>query len=320
MQPAQQALALSTQCERALLGACERALLGACERVLLEAGDRLGERERRRVAADEGGVAPVMWPARPVIVYEDADLIVVDKPAGMVVHPACGHRGDTLLDAMAAYTPSVPSPEATPRPRLVHRLDKDTSGLLVLARTRSAHRYLSYQWQRRTVVKCYLALVQGHLEPPDGVIALPLARDPQDRRRVVATPAGQAASTRYVTLERYAGYTLLDVQPETGRLHQIRVHLAACGHAIAGDGWYGVGTAPGGSGRLFLHARRLVVRLPATRVQRAFDAALSPDLACALADLRAGAITTGSKTRPALDRLLSVHDHAPERWPSLNGR
>ncbi len=229
----------------------------------------------------------------PAIVYEDADLLVVEKPAGMVVHPAFGHHGDTLLDALAAYTPSVSSPDATPQPRPVHRLDKDTSGLLVLARTLQAHRYLSYQWRRQTVVRCYLALIQGRSEPPDGAIELPLARNPQNRQRVIPTPDGRPARTLYTTLQQHAGYSLLDVQPESGRMHQIRVHLAARGHPIAGDGWYGDGTMLPGLTRQFLHAHRLVIRLPSTRQLQEFCSALPPDLAGALAGLRAAPVATG---------------------------
>jgi 23S rRNA pseudouridine1911/1915/1917 synthase len=232
--------------------------------------------------------------AAPAIVYEDADLLVVEKPAGMVVHPAFGHHGDTLLDALAMRTPSVPAPEATPQPRPIHRLDKDTSGLLVLARTLQAHRYLSYQWRRQTVVRCYLALVRGCPEPPEGAIELPLARDPQNRQRVIPTPEGQAARTLYTTLEQYAGYSLLDVQLETGRMHQIRVHLAARGHPIAGDVWYGDGAALPGLARQFLHAHRLVIRLPSTRQLREFGSTLPPDLAAVLAELRPTPAATGN--------------------------
>lgn len=217
----------------------------------------------------------------PAIVYEDADLLVVEKPAGMVVHPAFGHHGDTLLDALAAYTPSVSSPDATPQPRPVHRLDKDTSGLLVLARTLQAHRYLSYQWRRQTVVRCYLALIQGRSEPPDGAIELPLARNPQNRQRVIPTPDGRPARTLYTTLQQHAGYSLLDVQPESGRMHQIRVHLAAIGHPVCGDPQYGT-RGQLGLERQFLHATRLAFAHPVTGAEVDVTSPLPPDLSAAL--------------------------------------
>lgn len=221
-----------------------------------------------------------------IVVYEDADLFIVDKPAGVVVHPAMGHHGDTLLDALEKYAPAVSSPAATERPRLVHRLDKDTSGLLVVARTLQAHRYLSYQWRRQFAVKRYLALVHGRPRPPSGQIDLPLARDPQNRQRVIPAPAGQPARTRYTTTMEYDGFSLLDVQIETGRTHQIRVHLAALGHPIVGDSWYGHGLALPGLSRQFLHAYLLVIRLPSTQQSRAFRSPLPPELAAVLSSLQ----------------------------------
>lgn len=250
-------------------------------------------RARRPVIAGE--TITVCLPDPPIIapssltldiVYEDADLFVVDKPAGLVVHPATGHRDDTLLNALAAYTPTVPAATEGERPSLVHRLDKDTSGLLVVARTRQAHRYLAYQWQRQRAVKRYLALVLGQPPQAEGVIDLPLGRDPRRPRLMVPLRDGQPARTRYATIAAYQGYTLLDVQIETGRTHQIRAHLAALGHPGAGDERYGPSQAPPGLTRQFLHAHELLIRLPSTRQPRTFASPLPPDLADVLTSLR----------------------------------
>lgn len=210
------------------------------------------------------------------IIYSGDDLLVVDKPAGMVVHPSAGHRGDTLLDALVDLLP--PSEDHAPYLGLVHRLDRDTSGLLIVARTLQAHRYLSYQWRHRTVMKGYLALVCGHVQTSEGTIDLPLSRDPSERRRVIATPDGQTALTHYAVLRSLPGYSLLEVRPATGRMHQIRAHLAAIGHPIAGDNVYGGTCDLAGLTRPFLHAHYLVVRLPATRQVQDFCAPLPREL------------------------------------------
>ncbi len=249
--------------------------------------------------AEARALAPASMRLRLTIVYEDADLFVVDKPAGLVVHPGTGHRDDTLLNTLLGHVCAQCDSRATsaspvvwggedadlPRLHLVHRLDKDTSGLLVVARTARAQRYLSDQWQRRTAVKRYLALVRGRPQPADGYIDLPLGRDPLDRRRVVPLPDGQPARTRYRTVQCYDRFTLLDVRPETGRTHQIRAHLAALGQPIAGDLVYGSEAAALGLGRQFLHAHALVIRLPSTRQHHEFTSPLPPDLTETLAHL-----------------------------------
>ncbi len=273
-------------------------------------GDQARPRARRPVLAGETLMVEVAEPRamapsdrRLTIVYEDADLFVVDKPAGLVVHPGTGRRDETLLNALLGHAlaqsarpvisgdPVIPCGEDGGRPRLhlVHRLDRDTSGLLVVARTARAQRYLADQWQRRTVMKRYLALVHGRPQPAEGQIDRPLGRDPRDRRRVVSLPDGQQARTGYSTVQCYDHVTLLDVRPETGRTHQIRAHLAALGHPIAGDRCYGSQPGPHNLdlGRQFLHAHALVIRLPSTRQQHEFQSPLPPDLAAVLARLTA---------------------------------
>jgi 23S rRNA pseudouridine1911/1915/1917 synthase len=225
------------------------------------------------------------------IVYEDADLLVVDKPAGMVVHPApSGHRHGTLVQAVLAHVPGLAGIGGERRPGIVHRLDKGTSGLIVVAKHDRALRALQEQFKARTVAKRYLALVYGHVQPERGRIDVPVARDPRRRQRMAALAGGRPAVTRYRTLERFAvpePYSLLACEPRTGRTHQIRVHLAALGYPIVGDTLYGRRTTPFGLGRPFLHAERLGFHLPGTGEWREFAAPLPPALDGVLAALRA---------------------------------
>ena len=217
------------------------------------------------------------------IVYEDTDLLVIDKPAGMVVHPAPGHEGGTLVNALLAHVPELElDMGGESRPGIVHRLDKDTSGLMVVAKHRAAHEYLSKQMAGRKMLKEYLVLVQGRPEPPQGVIDAPIARDPRNRQRMAVVEGGRPARTRFV-VERYLGrYTLVRATLETGRTHQIRVHMAAIGHPVVGDPVYGRRTltdaAALGLHRQFLHAHRLGFNLPSTGQWREFTGPLPQDL------------------------------------------
>jgi 23S rRNA pseudouridine1911/1915/1917 synthase len=235
---------------------------------------------------------PVAAPALSFsIVYADADLLVVEKAAGMVVHPAHANPSGTLWDELRAYFAAAGS---LATPGLVHRLDRETSGLLVVARTPAAHRHLQRQFERRRVDKGYLALVDGRpaLAPYAwGSIEAPLGRDPRDRRRVRVVPVeeqasgGAAARTDYRVLRRFAGHALLRLWPRTGRTHQLRVHLAHIGLPIDGDSAYNPGGAACGP-RLFLHADYLGFTLPGG-AYRAFRAALPADLKAALVRLAA---------------------------------
>jgi 23S rRNA pseudouridine1911/1915/1917 synthase len=198
------------------------------------------------------------------VVYEDADLLVVDKPAGLVTHPAPGHRGPTLAGALRGRAAGGPDPE---RAGIVHRLDRDTSGLLVVTKTDEAHAALSKALKRREVTREYLALVAGHVQAESGTVDAPIGRD-RSRRTVVSTRSDRPrdAVTHFEVIERLPTTTLLRVRLETGRTHQIRAHLAAIGHPVCGDPQYG-GRASGrelGLTRQFLHAGRLMFSHPRT--------------------------------------------------------
>ncbi|MBO9361994.1 MAG: RluA family pseudouridine synthase [Thermoflexus sp.] len=214
------------------------------------------------------------------ILYEDADVVVIHKPAGMVVHPGAGHPSGTLIHAVLAHCPDLKGVGGMLRPGLVHRLDKETSGVLLIAKNDKAYHFLQAQFKARTVQKVYDALVIGH-PPPEGLIEAPIARDPRHRQRMAVVPNGRPARTRYRVVKTYEGrwgrYAFLEVYPETGRTHQIRVHLAYVGYSIVGDRVYGRRTAlhcP----RLFLHARSITLRLPSRLQPVTFEAPLPPDL------------------------------------------
>ena len=225
------------------------------------------------------------------IVYEDGDLIVIDKPAGMVVHPAAGHPGGTLVNAVLAHAPDLEGVGDERRPGIVHRLDRDTSGLIVVAKNDRAHRHLQSQFKDRAAQKLYLALVVGKPPSPTGRIEAPIGRDPKNRRRMAVTSgdSGRDAVTVYRTIESFKQFTLLEAEPKTGRTHQIRVHLTFLGCPIAGDPLYAtprsVGVRLPGLHRQFLHATRLTLALPSGAV-RTFDSPLPDDLLKVLAYLR----------------------------------
>jgi 23S rRNA pseudouridine1911/1915/1917 synthase len=215
------------------------------------------------------------------IVYEDDDLIVLDKPAGLVVHPAPGHPTGTLVNALLHHAPDI-NVGGSNRPGIVHRLDKDTSGLMVIAKSDRARTSLVAQWASREVRKGYLALVVGLVEPDEGTIDAPIGRDPSNRQRMAVGHKGRSAITHFTVRRRFARQTLLDLDLETGRTHQLRVHLAFIGHPIVGDPVYGrrTGDEPV-LDRQFLHAARLAFRLP-TGEPVAFESPLPTDLRAVL--------------------------------------
>ena len=194
------------------------------------------------------------------VVYEDRDVLVINKPAGLVVHPGAGHADRTLANAVLARWPELEGIGGTDRTGIVHRLDRDTSGLMVVAKSDVAHEDMTRQLKERRFSKQYLALVHGHLSPPEAIIDAPIGRDPRNRQRMAVMSDGREAMTRYKVVARYRKFTLAEARPSTGRTHQIRVHFASLGHPLAGDGTYG--RSHPGLGRHFLHANRLGFRLP----------------------------------------------------------
>jgi 23S rRNA pseudouridine1911/1915/1917 synthase len=200
------------------------------------------------------------------VVYEDDDLLIVDKPAGLVVHPAPGHASGTLVNALLARGDDYGGIAGVRRPGIVHRLDRDTSGLLMVARHDAGQASLMAQLKARRIKKTYLALVHGSVAAAAGRIEAPIGRDPKHRTRMAVVPDGRPSVTGYRVRERFARWTLLELDLVTGRTHQIRVHLAAIGHPVAGDPVYGTGTSrrgPDRLSRLFLHAWRLELSSPA---------------------------------------------------------
>lgn len=283
------------------------------DRIRVRMGEGPWRRPRKSEAAAAGWEVEVtVPPPEPValepqdlplrIVYQDAELAVVDKAAGMVVHPAPGHRDGTLVNALLHHLDDLSGVGGRLRPGIVHRLDKDTSGLLVVAKTDRAHQALQSALKRREVKRYYLAAAWGHLAESPVTVDRPVGRDPRDRKRMAVVEGGRRAVTRVRVRERWPAAELLDVALRTGRTHQIRVHLASLGHPVVGDAVYGAGREKGMSGsvrawarafaarvpRQFLHAARLAFDHPATGRRMRFEAPLPPELAAAVAWAREG--------------------------------
>ncbi len=232
------------------------------------------------------------------VAYEDEDLLIVDKPAGLVVHPAPGHWQGTLVNALLARSDRYGGIAGVARPGIVHRLDRDTSGLLIVAKHDAAQASVMAQLKARRIRKTYLALVQGSVAAAVGRIEAPIGRDPRDRKRMAVVPNGRPATTGYRVRERFADWTLLELDLVTGRTHQIRVHLAALGHPLAGDPVYGTGTSrrgPEGLERLFLHAWRLELVGPTTARLIRVEAPLPAPLEATLEQLRAVEASAGRR-------------------------
>lgn len=223
--------------------------------------------------------------------YEDEDCIVINKPAGMVVHPSSGHESGTLVHAVLAHCPDVIGVGGERRPGIVHRLDKDTSGLILVAKNDQALRHLQAQFKARTVDKGYLALVEGRIQPPAAIIDAPLGRDPRKRKKMSVISASSArsrpAKTSYTTVSSFEEYTLVACSLHTGRTHQIRVHLAYIGFPIAGDRVYGRRKQRLPLKRHFLHAARVGFKRPADNEDMCFKAELPADLQSILDSLAA---------------------------------
>ena len=210
------------------------------------------------------------------VVYQDSHLLVLDKPAGLSVHPGPGHPAHTLVNALLALIPDLPGIGGYLRPGIVHRLDKDTSGLMVVAKTESAHIHLSHQLKDRAMAKGYLALAQGRIPTSEGTIDAPLGRHPVHRKRIAVVTNGRTARTDYRVLQHFTDATYLDVTLHTGRTHQIRVHMAHLGHPLVGDAVYGHNHPL--LQRHFLHAHKLAFTHPATGEWVDFTAPLPDDL------------------------------------------
>jgi len=225
-------------------------------------------------------VSLVAEPIPLAVIYEDDDLLVIDKPAGLVVHPSPGHTAHTLVNALLARCPDLASFGDAMRPGIVHRLDGDTSGLMIIAKNDSAQQYLINQFKARSVSKSYLVLARGKLTPSQGLIEAPVGRDPSNRKRMAVVTGGRQARTRYKVKEYISDCTLLEVTTETGRTHQIRVHLSAIGYPVVGDTVYGVKSPY--VKRQFVHACRLGFRLPSSKEYREFNCELPSDLKQAL--------------------------------------
>lgn len=223
------------------------------------------------------------------ILYEDADLAAINKPAGMVVHPAFGNWSGTVVNAALARWPQMREVGEVERAGIVHRLDKDTSGLLVLAKTPEALTSLQAQFKARTVTKQYIALVEGIPTSSGGIIDAPIGRDPKQRKRMAVVRDGRPAQTRYDVLEDFNEHALLLLELYSGRTHQIRVHLAWLGYPIVGDRVYGYRKQRIKMKRLFLHAVRLAVDSPSSGQRLQFEAPLPASLEDILAKLRRAA-------------------------------
>ncbi len=224
----------------------------------LENGDAI--HVRVPVAEKEQAPQPETIPL--VILYEDDNLAVIDKPAGMVVHPAYGHTSGTLVNAVLAHWPQLATIDGPERAGIVHRLDKETSGVILVAKTSAAQDSLRAQFKDRQVEKRYLALIEGLPDTPEGLIDAPIGRDPNQRKRMAVTRDGREAVTEYHVLEHYADHSLVEVFPKTGRTHQIRVHMAFIGHPVVGDTVYGRRKQRIKMKRHFLHAAAITFTLP----------------------------------------------------------
>ncbi|MEW6029937.1 MAG: RluA family pseudouridine synthase [Chloroflexota bacterium] len=250
---------------------------------MIEAGTRVNV---RIPPSAPGGLTGEQIPLD--IIFENDDLLVVNKPAGMVVHPAVGHGSGTLVNAVLGYDPDMEGIGGEERPGLVHRLDKETSGLIMLAKNDSAHRWLQDQFRLRKVEKTYLALVDGAPPTPAGRVEAPIGRDPSHRKKMSILPPGRGreAVSEYKTLEQFAKHALLEFHPLTGRTHQIRLHCAFLGCPITGDTLYGHRKKSVEIDRHFLHAFRLKIALPGEKNPTLFEVGLPVELESVLSALR----------------------------------
>jgi 23S rRNA pseudouridine1911/1915/1917 synthase len=252
-----------------------------------KASQRLNKADRITVELPTLPGRPLAESIPLTIIYEDEDILVIDKPASLTVHPAPGHPNHTLVNAILAHCPGLAVSNELMRPGIVHRLDKDTSGLIVIVKNDFARDYIAAQFKSRTVTKGYLVLVRGRLSPEQGIIEAPIGRDPHSRRRMSIVENGKEASTKYQVWKYLDNYTLVEVTPLTGRTHQIRIHLSAIGYPVVGDPIYGIKSAY--LNRQFIHAYRLGFCLPSTKQYQEFTSPLPMDLEQALEHLACNA-------------------------------
>ena len=268
-------------------------------RQLIDSGDVLvngaAAKPSHRVRPGDRVLVTVPPPRPPVavaqdiplaVVYQDSELVVIDKPAGVTAHPGPGHPDSTLVNGLLALCPDIQGIGGEIRPGIVHRLDKDTSGLMMAAKTEQAHLNLSRQIKDRAVEKGYLALIEGVPSPDAGTIDVPIGRDPRRRIRMAVTAGGRESRTSYQLVEQAGRHSLLELQLHTGRTHQARVHLAWLGHPLVGDAVYGRPSRL--LARHFLHAHRLAFAHPATGEPLEFRSPLPEDLLAALDATRRG--------------------------------
>jgi 23S rRNA pseudouridine1911/1915/1917 synthase len=224
------------------------------------------------------------------IIYEDTHLLIINKPAGMVVHPAAGHSTGTLVHAVLAHAPELTGVGGVQRPGVVHRLDKDTSGLILLAKDDVTHQWLQNQFKSRKVRKTYIALVDGAPPTPTGRVEAAIGRDPSKRKQMAIVPdaKGRSAISEYRVVKTFSHHTLIEVHPLTGRTHQIRVHMAFIGCPVVGDKVYGHKKSTLPLNRHFLHARDIMITLPGEKTPRLFTAPLAPELEKILQELEKG--------------------------------
>jgi 23S rRNA pseudouridine1911/1915/1917 synthase len=241
----------------------------------LKPGDRVAV--EYEIPEPEGVLVPQNIPVK--VIYMDADVIVIDKPSGLVVHPGAGHASGTLANALIYHFPEVALIGSEERPGIVHRLDRDTSGVMVVARTPRAFNSLVEQFKRRVIWKTYLGLAWGRVSAPEGKLDWPLGRHPTQGSRIsIRARSPKKAETFFQVQRMFKDTTLLEIRPVTGRTHQIRVHMAAAGHPIVGDPMYGRKKEPREFPRLFLHAHTLSFIHPGTGERLTFASPLPPDL------------------------------------------
>jgi 23S rRNA pseudouridine1911/1915/1917 synthase len=261
------------------------------EKVIVKSALHLAQGEQVSVRIPPLPPTEVMPENIPVnVLLETEDVLVIDKPAGLVVHPAAGHWTGTLVSAVLAYTPEIREAGEAERPGIVHRLDKNTSGLILVAKNAVAQRTLQAAFAERKVEKTYLAIVSGHPPTPEGRIEAPIGRDPSHRQRMSVVPLsrGREAVTLYQTAERFSEHAVVEARPLTGRTHQIRVHLAFIGCPVAGDLVYGKrGTKENALfPRQMLHAWRMTITLPGEKEARTLEAPVPEDFQTARDALR----------------------------------